>query len=104
MGYDKNGLYNRILNSGEVYQKRPDLPITNSLGTIFLHNINYINMDKNGIYTWILKIIDTCSNDFHFEAVDKLIELFKEKEKDESLTDDLKLARIQKWNEIHTIL
>jgi hypothetical protein len=61
-------------------------------------------MDKKGIYTWILKIIDTCSNDFHFEAVDKLIELFNEKEKDESLTDDLKLARIQKWNEIHTIL
>jgi hypothetical protein len=104
MGYDKNGMHDWILSGNDVYQKRPDLPITNYLGTIYLTRINYLNMDKKGIYTWILKIIDTCSNDFHFEAVDKLIELFNEKEKDESLTDDLKLARIQKWNEIHTIL
>jgi hypothetical protein len=61
-------------------------------------------MDKIGIYNWLLKIIETCNNDFHFEAVDKLIELFYEKEKDESLVDDLKLARIKKWNEIHLIL
>ena len=61
-------------------------------------------MDKIGIYNWLLKIIETCNNDFHFEAVDKLIELFFEKEKDQLLTDDLKLARIQKWNEIHHIL
>jgi hypothetical protein len=61
-------------------------------------------MDKIGIYNWLLKIIETCNNDFHFEGVDKLIELFYEKEKDESLTDELKLARISKWNEIHHIL
>lgn len=61
-------------------------------------------MDKNGIYNWLLKIIETCNNDFHFEAVDKLIELFYEKEKDESLTDSLKLARADKWKEIHHIL
>ena len=61
-------------------------------------------MDKTGIYNWLLKIIETCNNDFHFEAVDKLIELFYEKEKDESLTDSLKLARLDKLNEIHHIL
>ena len=61
-------------------------------------------MDKTVLYNWLLKIIETCNNDFHFEAVDKLIELFYEKEKDESLTDSLKLARLDKWNEIHHIL
>jgi hypothetical protein len=53
-------------------------------------------MDKIGIHNWLLKIIETCNNDFHFEAVDKLIELFYEKEKDESLTDELKIARTNK--------
>jgi hypothetical protein len=56
------------------------------------------------IYNWILRIIETCNNTFHFEAVDKLIDLFYEKYKDEKLTEDLKLRRIRMWNEIHNIL
>lgn len=56
------------------------------------------------IYTWIIKIISTCKNDFHFEAVDKLIDLFYDKYKQEEMTDELKLQRNRRWNEIHTIL
>ena len=56
------------------------------------------------IYNWILKIIGTCNSNFHFEAVDKLIDLFHEKYKDEKLTDELKLNRIRTWNEIHNTL
>ena len=61
-------------------------------------------MDKNNIYEWIVKIIQTCNNNFHFEAVDKLIELFYEKENDEELKVQLQILRQQKWNEIHNIL
>jgi hypothetical protein len=61
-------------------------------------------MDKNNIYEWIVKIIQTCNNNFHFEAVDKLIELFYEKENDEQLKVELQILRQQKWNEIHNIL
>jgi hypothetical protein len=61
-------------------------------------------MDKNNIYEWIVKIIQTCNNNFHFEAVDKLIELFYEKENDEQLKIELQILRQQKWNEIHNIL
>lgn len=56
------------------------------------------------IYNWINKIISTCNSDFHFEAVDRLIDLFYDKFKDEKLYDDLKYKRIRRWNEIHTIL
>lgn len=56
------------------------------------------------IYNWILRIIETCNNTFHFEAVDKLIDLFYDKYKDEKLTEDLKLRRTRMWNEIHNVI
>lgn len=56
------------------------------------------------IYTWIMKIISTCNNQFHFEAVDRLIDLFDEKYKEEKMTNELKYSRTIKWNEIHNIL
>lgn len=59
---------------------------------------------ENKIYNWIVNIIDSCRDDFHFEAVDKLIELFLEKEKNEELYLNLKALRISKWNDIHLIL
>ena len=37
-------------------------------------------MNKD-VFEWIVKIIDTCNNDFHFEGVDNLINLYYEKEK-----------------------
>lgn len=53
---------------------------------------------------WISTIIDSCTDDFHFEAVDKLIELYYEKDKTPEPNDQLKLKRAKKWNEIHAIL
>ena len=55
-------------------------------------------------FIWISKIIETCNNYFHFMAVDKLIELYYESEKDDFLRDDLIIARNNKWNQIHNIL
>jgi hypothetical protein len=61
-------------------------------------------MENNKIYEWIVNIINSCRDDFHFEAVDNLIELFLEREKDEDLYLQLKGLRKNKWNEIHYIL
>ena len=61
-------------------------------------------MEQNNIYEWIKKIIETCNNTFHFEGVDRLIELYFEKFQDESSADTLKLLRQNKWNQIHDIL
>lgn len=59
---------------------------------------------KHENYQWISKIIKSCSDDFHFEGVDKLIELFYIKEKDEELTEMLKQERADKWNHLHAIV
>lgn len=56
------------------------------------------------IYDWISRIIETCNNDFHFEAVDRLIDLFYEKFQDEKRKTELEHLRIIKWNEIHSVL
>jgi len=56
------------------------------------------------IYDWIVRIIDTCNSDFHFEAVDRLIDLFYEKYQDEKIKIKLEHLRVIKWKEIHTIL
>ena len=61
-------------------------------------------MEKNHVFEWIKKIIETCNNDFHFEAVDKLIELFNDKFNDEDSLIELRLMKEQKWNDIHGIL
>ena len=60
-------------------------------------------MNKD-VFEWIVKIIDNCNNDFHFEGVDNLINLYYEKEKNEDLKIELQLLRNKKWNEIHDIL
>lgn len=59
---------------------------------------------KQQHYEWIAKIIDSCNNDFHFDCIDNLIQLFLQKEGDEQLADDLKILRNKKWNDIHLIL
>lgn len=56
------------------------------------------------IFEWISKIIETCNQDFHFEAVDRLISLYYEREKDTVKRDELEMLKIQKWNLIHNIL
>ena len=55
-------------------------------------------------YDWVCKIIETCYHDFHFEAVDNLINLYYEKFKDEDKKVELEMLRTRKWNQIHTIL
>ena len=59
----------------------------------------------NEIYNWVLVIIDSCTDTFHFDAVDKLIELFAEKFTDEEdLQIMLQQIRQKHWNTIHYIL
>ena len=60
-------------------------------------------------YNWMLVIIHSCSNDFHFEGVDKLVELFKAKYDDgtpymDQLFFELVVVRLRRWNLIHSIL
>jgi hypothetical protein len=56
------------------------------------------------IFNWIAAIINSCTDDFHFEAVDKLIEIFDAKFNNEELSLDLKTLRAVKWNDIHGII
>lgn len=60
--------------------------------------------NRDHIYDWIVRVIDTCYHDFHFEAIDNLIKLYHEREKDEAKKTELELIREKKWNEIHMIL
>ena len=62
------------------------------------------NENRRNLFDWISRIIDTCNNDFHFEGVDNLIELFFEKTKDDDKRTELRLLRQRKWNDIHNIL
>jgi hypothetical protein len=55
-------------------------------------------------FEWIVKIIDTCNNDFHFEAIDNLINIHYKNFKNEEHKLDLEHLRANKWNEIHVIL
>lgn len=55
-------------------------------------------------YDWISRIIETCNNDFHFTAVDALIELYFHQVQDEQKYLELKIMRQDKWNDIHCIL
>lgn len=56
------------------------------------------------IYDWMCRIIDTCYHDFHFEAIDRLIDLYFEREKDEQKRTELLMRKKKKWDEIHFIL
>lgn len=58
----------------------------------------------NEVYDWIVKIISTCQDDFHFDCVDKLIDLFYVRFGDSDKRDDLIMIRNDKWNETHAIL
>lgn len=55
-------------------------------------------------YNWIQNIIDSCEHDFHFEAVDKIIELYHQKYNDEATTNALKEERKEHWNNTHAII
>jgi hypothetical protein len=55
-------------------------------------------------FNWILAIIDSSNNDFHFSCIDRLIELFYEKHAIEAMRDMLVEVRYKHWNHIHSIL
>lgn len=56
-------------------------------------------------YNWISNIIDSCLHTFHFDCVDKLIELFTQQHpQEDSLTTCLKMQRTARWNNVHNIL
>lgn len=60
---------------------------------------------KQECYNWLVNIIDSCNNDFHFECVDNLIVLFKQRFKEETeLHIILETQRATHWNHIHGIL
>ena len=44
---------------------------------------------NSNLFEWISKIIDTCYHDFHFEAVDRLISLYFEREKNDEKRDPI---------------
>ncbi len=56
------------------------------------------------LFDWITVIISSCTDDFHFEAVDKLIDLYQERTKDKEHTIELRHLRTLKWNDIHGII
>lgn len=62
------------------------------------------NQNRKNLFEWISRIIETCNHDFHFEAVDNLIELFFDRTKDEEKKTELLMLRQRKWNDIHNIL
>lgn len=61
-------------------------------------------MQNDSIYDWVARIIVTSNNSFHFDAVDKLIDLYYERERDEAKHIELKLLKKVRWEEVHNIL
>jgi hypothetical protein len=61
-------------------------------------------IDSIDRFEWIKKIIESSTNQFHLEGAKRLIEFLYDLEQDEKQRDELELLRIQKWNDIHSIL
>ena len=71
--------------------------------SILGNNIKTNTMNTN-IKEWIIKIIESCKDDFQFEAVDRLIALHQERFKNEDEFLELSHKRAEKWNLIHAIV
>lgn len=56
------------------------------------------------IYQWVLNIILSCTEEFHFSAVDSLIQLFNTKYNDKDLYMELLLQREIRYNQINGII
>ncbi len=70
------------------------------IATTLANNIRMIS-ETDTTFDWIVKIIDTCNNDFHFESVDNLIELYYLKTGNEDKYIDLQLIRMKKYKLVH---
>jgi hypothetical protein len=64
---------------------------------------NNTNNDER-YFNWISSIIDSCTDTFHFEALDNLIELYKQKTGNDILYLELGIKKQIKFNEVHLIL
>lgn len=62
------------------------------------------HLKEDKLFDWVSNIIDTCTHDFHFDAVDRLIELYFERTKNEENRFELEYRKTRKWNDIHMIL
>lgn len=67
-------------------------------------NMKTTMQEVDDSFEWIERIIESCYNDFHIEAVDKLIELYFQRTKNEKNYNYLQIMRWVKYNEIHFIL
>lgn len=56
------------------------------------------------IFEWICKIIDSASHGFHFDSINRIIELYFERNGDQEKKLELLLLMQKKWNEIHFII
>ena len=70
------------------------------IATTLANNIRMIS-ETDTTFDWIVRIIDTCNNDFHFESIDNLIELYYLKTGNEDKYINLQLIRIQKYKLVH---
>jgi hypothetical protein len=60
--------------------------------------------DNDTTFDWIVRIIETSTNPFHFECVDKLIELYFQKTNNDNNKKELELLRWLRYNDTQTIL
>lgn len=63
-----------------------------------------LDTKKEESFIWISKVIETCTNSFHFQAIDNLIDLHFHIYADEEIKTELQLLKVRKWNEIHVTL
>lgn len=60
--------------------------------------------ENKSIFDWIANIIESCNNDFHFEAVEKLISLYESRTNDADMVLKLRELKQLKWFAITNIL
>ena len=59
---------------------------------------------KEELVIWVCGVIESCTDDFHFEGAGRIIDLFHERYKDEALRDEIAFKMREKWNKIHGII
>ncbi len=56
-------------------------------------------------FEWVLQIVESCHEPFHFTGADTLIDLFQKSEyTSPERVDKLRAARAKRWNFLHGIL
>ncbi len=60
---------------------------------------------KSLAFEWVLHIVESCNEPFHFTGADILIDLFQKSEySSPERVDKLRTARAKRWNFLHGIL